>query len=778
MNKTTFSPWAARSPDFFRKPAALLHRLLRGSLLLAVILNVALGLCRGENLAVTFSPATQVANPGDVVTFQGTIRNNGAVTLYLNANAIAWSLRTFPILPTTFDLLADDGPFATGVPVKLAPGEEWTGNLFRVTVGIDAPATNYDGTLAVLGGPGVLPFDVQGTGIFHLTVTGTLPGAEPAAPGSLTATASGSNVALAWVDLAGNEEGFSIEQATDGGAYSVIALVGGDRQHYLVGGLNHAHVYFFRIRAFNGFNTLTYSAFSGAAAAQVNEIAEATSAAGAIVNFAATGVTGLSYSSNSGTTFALGTTPVTFSATDLDSNTAGGAFSVTVRDTTAPLVAAHADVFVEATSATGAIATYAPGSATDAVTANPVITYSKNSGTLFPLGGTFVTFRATDVANNTGPGVFFNVVVEDTTAPMVAAHANVTVEATSAAGAIVNYAPGGATDAVTASPAIAYSQNSGTVFPIGVTTVTITALDAANNMGNGTFTVTVEDTTAPTVAAHANVTAEATSAAGAIVTYAPGSAIDAVTASPAIAYSQNSGTVFPIGVTTVTITALDAANNMGSGTFTVTMEDTTAPMVAAHANVTVEATSPSGAIVNYSPAMATDAVGVQSLTYSKNSGTNFPIGTTTVTATATDGANNSGMASFTVTVTPLTVIQSWRFAHYGTIENTGIAADTADPYNTGIPNLLAFAFFEANQDPAQAAISQLPQVQMAGGNLFFSFTEPAGVGGITYGADWKLTLDAGTWEAIPDTGTGTQHIFSVPLDSNPQMFMRLRVTSP
>ena len=309
--------------------------------------------------------------------------------------------------------------------------------------------------------------------------------------------------------------------------------------------------------------------------------------------------------------------------------------------------------------------------------------------------------------------------------------------------------------------------------------MTISATDAANNTGSGeVFNVVVEDTTAPTVAAHANVTVEATSAAGAIVTYAPGSATDAVTASPALTYSQNSGTVFPIGVTTVTITALDAANNMGSVTFTVTVEDTTAPMVAAHANVTVEATSPSGAIVNYSPAMATDAVGVQSLTYSKNSGTNFPIGTTTVTATATDGANNSGMASFTVTVTPLTVIQSWRFAHYGTIENTGNAADTADPYNTGIPNLLAYAFFYANQDPSLAAVSQLPQMQMDSGNLFFSFTEPPGVGGITYGADWRLTLDADTWEAIPDTGTGTQHIFSVPIGSNPQMFIRLRVTSP
>ena len=465
-------------------------------------------------------------------------------------------------------------------------------------------------------------------------------------------------------------------------------------------------------------------------AAHANVIAEATSAAGALVNYTAgsatdaVGVTSLTYSQNSGTTFPIGTTTLTITARDAANNTGTGTFTVTVVDTTAPVVAAHADVIAEATSAAGAVVTYAAGSATDAVGATSV-TYSRNSGTTFPIGTTTVTITARDAANNQGTGTF-TVTVRDTTAPVVAAHANVSVMATSLAGATVSYAAGSASDAVTANPTITYSQNSGTTFPIGTTTVTITAKDAANNTGTGTFTVTVTnnapvvtlvganpltfeaaatygdpgatatdvedvtltpsitsstvvpnvpgiyavtwsatdsanatgsatrvvnvvDTIAPVVAPHANETVEATSAAGAVVTYAAGSATDAVGVT-SLTYSKNSGTTFGIGTTTVTITAKDAANKQGTRTFTVTVRDTTAPVIAAHANVSVMATGPGGATVSYAAGSATDAVGATSLTYSKNSGTTFPIGTTTVTITAKDAVNNTGTGTFTVTV--------------------------------------------------------------------------------------------------------------------------------
>ena len=66
---------------------------------------------------------------------------------------------------------------------------------------------------------------------------------------------------------------------------------------------------------------------------------------------------------------------------------------------------------------------------------------------------------------------------------------------------------------------------------------------------------------------------------------------------------------------------------------------------------------------------------------------------------------------------------------------------------------------------------------MSGGNFFFSFTQPAGVSGITYGAEWCADFSAG-WTAVSDTGSGTLHVFSVAIGSNAKIFMRLRVSSP
>jgi uncharacterized repeat protein (TIGR01451 family) len=65
------------------------------------------------------------------------------------------------------------------------------------------------------------------------------------------------------------------------------------------------------------------------------------------------------------------------------------------------------------------------------------------------------------------------------------------VSATSASGAIVSYPAATVSDAVDAAPVVTYSQASGTLFPIGTTTVTVTATDAAGNSSTCSFTVTV-----------------------------------------------------------------------------------------------------------------------------------------------------------------------------------------------------------------------------------------------------------------------------------------------
>ena len=84
-----------------------------------------------------------------------------------------------------------------------------------------------------------------------------------------------------------------------------------------------------------------------------------------------------------------------------------------------------------------------------------------------------------------------------------------------------------------------------------------------------------------------------------------------------------SGSTFPLGTTTVLVSASDSRGNVSIASFTVTVLDTTAPVATPPANVTAPATSPSGALVSYPAATAADVVGVVSLSYSQNSGTLF-----------------------------------------------------------------------------------------------------------------------------------------------------------
>src|SRR5258707_1916234 len=120
----------------------------------------------------------------------------------------------------------------------------------------------------------------------------------------------------------------------------------------------------------------------------------------------------------------------------------------------------------------------------------------------------------------------------------------------------------GGTDTVACTPA------SGSTFALGNTTVTCTAKDAANNTGTCSFTVTVHDTTAPTVSCPSDMVKEATSAAGAVATFTATASdlvdggTDTVTCTPA------SGSTFALGNTTMTCTAKDAANNTGTCSFT------------------------------------------------------------------------------------------------------------------------------------------------------------------------------------------------------------------
>ena len=162
------------------------------------------------------------------------------------------------------------------------------------------------------------------------------------------------------------------------------------------------------------------------------------------------------------------------------------------------------------------------------------------------------------------------------------------------------------------------------------------------------------DSTPPTLQnLPANMTVEATGPAGAMVSYTGPTATDDVDPSPTVVCAPASGGTFPFGTTTVACTAKDASGNTSTASFTVTVRDTTAPVISGvPSSSTVPATSPSGAVVTFTLPTATDVVsGAVTPVCVPASGSTFAIGTVPVTCKATDGHGNSATATFTVTVT-------------------------------------------------------------------------------------------------------------------------------
>ncbi len=107
------------------------------------------------------------------------------------------------------------------------------------------------------------------------------------------------------------------------------------------------------------------------------------------------------------------------------------------------------------------------------------------------------------------------------------------------------------------------SPPSGSVFALGTTPVVVQAASGAQC----TFHVTVNDVTPPNLTCPGNIVVDGDHSGG-VVNYPPAVAVDACSA-VTIGYSTPSGAHFPVGATTVTVTATDASLNTSTCTFMV-----------------------------------------------------------------------------------------------------------------------------------------------------------------------------------------------------------------
>ncbi|XXF75322.1 kelch repeat-containing protein [Myxococcaceae bacterium GXIMD 01537] len=201
-------------------------------------------------------------------------------------------------------------------------------------------------------------------------------------------------------------------------------------------------------------------------------------------------------------------------------------------------------------------------------------------------------------------------------------------------------------------PAVTYTPNAGYSGP---DSFTYRARDCGLDSNMATVTVNVVADNPPVITCPDSVEVAATGPDGAVVTYPPATATDDTTANPTVTYSPPNGSTLPLGETTVTATAEDAAGHRATCTFRVTVRDTTPPVLTCPETVRAPSEE-GGAHVTYTLPAATDSVsGPATVTASPESGARFPDGATRVTVTATDAAGNTSACSFEVVVQPRVV---------------------------------------------------------------------------------------------------------------------------
>jgi hypothetical protein len=189
-------------------------------------------------------------------------------------------------------------------------------------------------------------------------------------------------------------------------------------------------------------------------------------------------------------------------------------------------------------------------------------------------------------------------------------------------------------------------------FPLGSNSAECTA-----TLGDGTpvsqpFTVTVVDTTAPSLGSvPSDITESTNDPTGKAVNYPTPTATD-LGQSLTVTCSPGSGSNFIVGTTQVDCSANDGRGNTGHAFFNVTVSliDDQPPTFTPNPPPPVNATtSGTGAVVNYTVTATDDSGTPPTVNCTPPSGSTFPVGQTTVNCTAFDGTNTAN-ASFIVTV--------------------------------------------------------------------------------------------------------------------------------
>jgi hypothetical protein len=342
----------------------------------------------------------------------------------------------------------------------------------------------------------------------------------------------------------------------------------------------------------------------------------------------------------SGSTFPTGVTTVQCSASDTRDNTAFASFQVSVGTPPAPTLTLPASFSVIADDNVGIEVGFAATADQDAT-----VVCTPPSGSFFPIGPTPVNCTATNAFGVSSTGSFTIAVLVDPR-PTLILPADITVDATSPSGAVVTYTAT-ATDSVDSTITPTCTPLSGSTFPIGTTTVLCSATNSRGFTRFGSFAVNVRGSALITLTLPPFISV---AGSGPTAVTWTATAVSVVDGTVPVTCTPPSGSTFDLGTTPVTCTASDSTGNTATGSFNVTVGDTTPPDILVPDDITAEATSPSGAVVMFTASANDNADGPLPVVCTPVSGSTFALGTTTVTCSATDSRGNHGTATFHVTV--------------------------------------------------------------------------------------------------------------------------------
>ncbi len=369
------------------------------------------------------------------------------------------------------------------------------------------------------------------------------------------------------------------------------------------------------------------------------------------------GIDAFSSTHSSGSSFGDGTTTVTYTAVDQCGNTSTCSFTVTCNLScgTAPSITCPAD-FTGCISAD--ITPSAIGQATSPAGVgncqNATITYTDVTVSSGPCAGAAHierTWVATEASSGLTATCVQNIYLSDTVAPAIAScPSSITVPVNTYIG---TWTPPSATD--NCGPINWTStHNSGDTFTAGTTTVVYTATDACGNAASCSFTVLVTETctTAPAITCPGDYiscvgTSTDPSTTGTATAVATGPNCE----TPTITYEDQSVAGSCTGEVTITRKwiATGSGTGMTSSCFqTITLQDTAAPTISnCPTNITL---APNAQCTpTWTAPVATDDCGIASFSSNYSSGATLPMGTNTVTYTATDNCGKTSTCSFTVT---------------------------------------------------------------------------------------------------------------------------------